>query len=227
MAAISLLMIAGVGEVEVLCTSEALERLPTLRLDQVGVKEVELLRHAVPWTGGNLSDLSGIVVRGNKDGRFVLRLSPVFVSSLAELGDDDEQELVTRWERSLADWYSCVHWPPQVALAKAVAQLCKLARQSVDGGKEVFWQLTPEAWAERLQLEQDFNCVELKEGLFWRIRFGEEVTSPAVGVPPTCPSCHTRVGLFHLSGCRGEECPRCHERLAGCLCERGIRTEEK
>jgi hypothetical protein len=223
----SLLLIVNVGEVEALCTGEPVARLPTLCLDQVGVKEVELLRQAVPWRDGYQSDRSEIVVRGSHDGRVVLRVSPVFVASLARLSGDDQPRLVASWEQSLASWDNCVQWPPHVALAKAVAQLCALARQAIAGGKEVFWQLTPEAWAERLQLEQDFNCVELNEGPLWRIRFGQEATSSAVGVPPRCPGCHTRVGLFHLSGCRGEECPKCHERLAFCLCERGVRAEDE
>ncbi len=220
-------LLADTDEVDALCAEEnPAARWPSLCLNEIGVRELALLGNAVACRDSFQSDRAELLIRGSEGGPVILRLPPLLVSSLARLKAEAAEEVAAKWERHLRDWDTTVQWPARTALVGAVSLLCGLARQGVDEQKQVFWRLTPEAWDERLQLEQDFNCVELREGPYWRIRYGRESSA---GPAPTseCSTCLTRVGWFHLSGCPREECPKCHQSLVTCGCERGYRGEQE
>lgn len=50
----------------------------------------------------------------------------------------------------------------------------------------------------------------------WRVRFGKG--RERSGGAERCAACGTPRGGIHRYGCAAEECPRCHDRLAGCDC---------
>jgi hypothetical protein len=62
------------------------------------------------------------------------------------------------------------------------------------------------------------SCIKREEG---RIPFGSESDDWTFdGLTSVCGVCGVPLGSFHHPGCDVEECPKCHEQLLICDCER-------
>ena len=75
-----------------------------------------------------------------------------------------------------------------------------------------------EGWPERIQAAQTVTHVIIDGRRYRRIRFGEEGDDWGADQHP-CHDCRVIKGEYHVDGCDGEECPRCHGQLITCDCE--------
>ena len=62
--------------------------------------------------------------------------------------------------------------------------------------------------------EKAYSCLKRIEG---QIPFGDEMDLDLLA--STCPDCGIGTGGFHHPVCRVEGCPKCHGKVAFCVCE--------
>ncbi len=62
------------------------------------------------------------------------------------------------------------------------------------------------------------NALHLGDRVLLRIAVGHEDRRDLRIDDATCPACIVRRGHRHERGCRLEQCPSCHDRLADCGC---------
>jgi hypothetical protein len=75
-----------------------------------------------------------------------------------------------------------------------------------------------EGWPERIQQAQASIQVSIDGTTFDRIRYGKETDDWGANDHP-CQDGRVFKDEFHVPGCDGEECPRCHEQLITCDCD--------
>jgi len=75
-----------------------------------------------------------------------------------------------------------------------------------------------EGWPERIRDAQTVTHLVANGARFERIPFGRERDDWGANEHP-CQDCRVFEGEYHVPGCDGEECPRCHEQMLSCDCE--------